>query len=164
MIGEPGPAIIYKDMLETYYDSINRLDDYSIIEATNNCYICNRLIEFNDIFVEKFGEKILETDLLDQYISSEKSILCINHFTDILKYLKNNKRNDLIGKLIMIQKRKITYLLESLEEFIDGFDYRSGGFPRFKWRPTKLAIEILKGSSNTSYIYLVKTLKNRLDK
>ncbi len=160
LIGEPGPAIIYRDMLETYYEYIDDNNDINqLVDLTDECYLCNRLIEFNDIFVEKFGEKIIETDLMEQYVNAEKSILCNNHLVDVIKYLKNEKRFDTIKKLMETQRNKINFVIKSLGDFIDSFDYRSGGFPKYRWKPTMLAIQILKGSSNTSHIYLVKLLK-----
>ncbi len=87
LIGEPGPAIIYQDMLNTYYEVLKEGSSIEPIKLSSKCLLCRELSEYNDIFVEKFAEKIIETDILSQSEANSYSILCIHHFRDIQRYL-----------------------------------------------------------------------------
>lgn len=160
LIGEPGPAIIYQDMLETYYEMLEKKGIVNPAKFSGKCFLCKDLVEYNRIFVEKFAEKIIETDLLQEYEANTYSILCMHHFRDVYMELLK-KRKDLAEKLREIQLHKISKLLDIMKKFINKFDYRVKEQPTsIEATSTKLAIQALKGTPTTTRIYNCKTNPN----
>ncbi len=143
LIGDPGPAIIYRDVLESVVEDG---------DGGGECFICGRLAEKEEAFTEEFARKIVETDLLEAYRGSAESILCRRHYRAIYGKLLSMDR-ERAEELAYIQGEKLENLLKAMERFIDSFDYRSKHKPTgFEADSTLLAITYLKGRPVTEAI------------
>ncbi len=142
LIGEPGPAIIYHDVLET---AVERGLWEKPIDG--ECFICKRIDESNEAFIEEFANKAASTDLLEVYENNKSSILCRYHYSMILKRLARIDKKS-ADRLREIQSSKINDLINALKNFIDTYDYRSSRRPTsYESLSTFLAITYLKGST-----------------
>jgi len=111
--GGLGPAIILEDLISRYLNGYRN--------PTSECFLCKQRREFDEIYTKSFAEKIKQTDLLDRYRDSRRSVLCRKHFNAVMDALANEEWRK---RLEDVQCSKLAELLELLKRYIDKHDYR----------------------------------------
>lgn len=154
LIGGLGPAVIYRDMLDTYRRMLEKGVAVDPVKASRKCFLCREVAEYNRIFVEKLAEKIVEADALQKYEANSTSILCTHHYRDVMRVIARKGGKSEAEKLRQVQESKVRHLLSTIKGFIDKFDYRAKkGHTTGEAVSTELAIRVLKGSPTTAHIY-----------
>jgi len=133
-LGPLGVATIYEHMLGLY---ILSLESERKTEE-GECFLCQLLDEKEKEVVESVAERI--ENLMEIYVDGP-ALLCRRHYQMITEKLEPEKAKD----LRKIQLKKLKELKDSLNEFMESFDY-SVDRPAFRkaWTVER-TIEALKG-------------------
>lgn len=132
-----GISIIYKDLVDTYYKTLNTQE---IVSSNRRCLICEVVEDVEARILEELMRNIKEHDFYQAYRDSDG--LCIFHLSKFLALSKDREINEIFLELTAL---KLKELSGQLSEFIRKQDYR------FREEPIGIeadswirAIEILK--------------------
>ena len=115
----------------------------------NSCYICGRVDETFNKFVENFFYMWLNTPGTVEYVKTSKGF-CLNHFAMLVKasetMLNTKEQVGFLAVLIPLQLENLRELEADMSWFVKKFDYRFNDEP---WKNSKDALPraILKVSS-----------------
>lgn len=132
-----GISIIYKDLVNAYYNTLNT---QGTLSSSRKCLICEVLEDVESRILEELIKNIKDYEFYQVYKGSDG--LCMFHLSKVLAISKDREVNELFLELTAL---KLKGLLDQLLEFIRKQDYR------FREEPIGVeadswirAIEILK--------------------
>jgi len=121
------------------HTALNPVKDFADT-LVQHCYICNRLQDFLDRYMDTFFY-LWKKDPSFRVLFSDSKGFCIKHFGQLYdigeRVLKDKDFQDFKAGLILIQQSNFDRVIEDLEWFITKFDYR---FENESWKQSKDAV------------------------
>jgi hypothetical protein len=117
-----GPAIIFKDMIESQFEVINKQTPFKKKNQDYDCYFCKYNASLPERLINS-AYNVLKTDEGFQAFKNSESILCLDHFELLKNYSQKKKDKPFVLSITEVQSGKISVLREKLQGFIDKHDY-----------------------------------------
>ncbi len=117
-----GPAIIFKDMIESQFEVIKKPTGLTRKNQTYDCYFCRYNASLPERLINSAYNVLKTEDGFATFRNSE-SILCLDHFEMLKNYAQKRRDKPFVSVLTEVQSVKIETLRERLQGFIDKHDY-----------------------------------------
>lgn len=117
-----GPAIIFKDMIESQFEVIKKPSVFKKKSQPYDCYFCKYNASLPERLINS-AYNVLKTDEGFTTFSKSDAVLCLDHFEMLKHYSQKQKDKPFIASLTEVQSVKIAVLREKLQGFIDKHDY-----------------------------------------
>lgn len=117
-----GPAIIFKDMIESQFEVIKKPSVFKKKTQGYDCYFCKYNASLPERLINS-AYNVLKTDEGFATFKNSESILCLDHFEMLNHYAQKRKDKPFAASITDVQSVKIAVLREKLQGFIDKHDY-----------------------------------------
>ncbi len=117
----------------------NNISSY-LNNITNSCYVCNRITETFERYIDTFFYMWENKPEIKDYIKNSKGF-CLEHFSLLLekgeKELSKSNYTEFCGIILPLEKENLKRLEDEIEWFINKFDYKYKDEP---WKTSKDAL------------------------